>query len=1018
MIKVFRGMPRAATLCAFVVLLSTFAANAYAGGRKEDLLSKADQLIASRRYNEAIVELTSFIKRNPQRFDEAQRRLQRIVRLRESYNKTADELLDVMVNDPLNDERKLTLIRRLEELEAAPNRAAREFISRTKETALFTFNRSRFEQIMSEGRALIDRNQFAAAARKYTEGFVLYKEEFDASNYGPLVLSRVEEGLRTINGNVASFSSSAGRMEAVVSSFERVLSASDGPQSLGSAEAAFAELESAMLDFAGMRNSITAAGRGFEDQFLLLQGADKNLTDSSFLPFAFRFVLGRKTEIRPEGIMGAMDTLWIELANKTQVVSSAAADRSYAAALASREAGDRALSRDAFLATAAYAELAMRAAALWAPVMASEAYPAVTAYGRSIIAGKPQAALRYRSLSRLAKHAARREELAGELEALAARSKSAPASYRAGAASAAASISAIRSDRGAFIDLAGRIAAEIDQVGVYASLVDAYAADGLVGSETPSYAADVEAVLAELSRAVFAEETTAAAEQFRISLTEVEKSAAGNAAEFSRGKDLQDGVADAEAAGAPKYPLESIPVFVAAEEAAGRLLAGAAALLAELGAEPPRVAADPRIREIAAETRTVQSAATALRDRARAAAAAARESVRLAENARLEGERRFAEARAALDRLNFDQARERLQRAGERFDFSLSIQESVALRSDRDRRLLALSAEITKTENEVVVRDVRRLITQARQAYFAGTFDRAEDALIQAQNRWKTTNVSDEPEVTYWLTLVRSALSIRTGRTIPATAPLYAEMSRLLSFAQQYYEEGRKLLDARRKTEAIAKFEDAKKKIQEVKIVFPINQEASLLSLRIEQLTDPEAFNASFRQKIADAQAKVGTRPQEAYSELQDLSEINPRFPGLRALIERIEIQLGMRLPPPDRAALARSDSLTAAARRIVDSNLRGQFPVALEQLNEALKLNPSNEQAVSLKDRIQVDVGGQASVVLTNAAERDYQRAVQELQKGNTIVALAIVEQLLRDPRNRNSPRIVELQRRIQSRL
>jgi hypothetical protein len=72
----------------------------------------------------------------------------------------------------------------------------------------------------------------------------------------------------------------------------------------------------------------------------------------------------------------------------------------------------------------------------------------------------------------------------------------------------------------------------------------------------------------------------------------------------------------------------------------------------------------------------------------------------------------------------------------------------------------------------------------------------------------------------------------------------------------------------------------------------------------------------------------------------------------------------------------------------------------------------------VALKDRIQMDVGGQAAVVLTNAAEREYQRAVQELQKGNNTVALSIVEQLLRDPQNRNSPRIIELQRRIQSRL
>jgi tetratricopeptide (TPR) repeat protein len=243
-------------------------------------------------------------------------------------------------------------------------------------------------------------------------------------------------------------------------------------------------------------------------------------------------------------------------------------------------------------------------------------------------------------------------------------------------------------------------------------------------------------------------------------------------------------------------------------------------------------------------------------------------------------------------------------------------------------------------------------------------------------------------------------------------------MGQLLSFARRYYEEGRQLLAARRKTEALARFEDAKKKIQEVKIVFPINQEAGLLELRIDQVIDPEAFNAVFRRRLAEAQAKMKDRPQEGYSELQDLYEINPRYAGLKAIIEKAEIDLGLRLPPPDRAALTRSIDLTSTARRIVDANLRGQFPVALEQLNEALRLNPNNDQAVSLKDRIQTDVGGQAAVVLSNVAEKEYQRAVQELQKGNTIAALAIVEQLLRDPGNRNSPRIIELQRRIQSRL
>jgi hypothetical protein len=95
---------------------------------------------------------------------------------------------------------------------------------------------------------------------------------------------------------------------------------------------------------------------------------------------------------------------------------------------------------------------------------------------------------------------------------------------------------------------------------------------------------------------------------------------------------------------------------------------------------------------------------------------------------------------------------------------------------------------------------------------------------------------------------------------------------------------------------------------------------------------------------------------------------------------------------------------------------VRAQFPIALEQLNQALVLNPSNSQAMSLKDRVQTELGGGGSVVLSSTVEREYQRAVQALQQGNTLVAMTIVRQLLQDPRNRNSTRILDLQRRIES--
>ncbi len=1000
-----RFFPRTTFVLTIVLLLSAIVPTVHAGGRREDPMSKADTLIGERRYNEAILALTALIKADPKRFDEAQRRLQRIVRMREEYNALAGDLLDVLVNDPTNDERKLTMIRRLEALEAAPNRAAREFILRTKDTALFTYNRNQFERIMADGRKLIDQGEYVAAARRYTDGFVLYRDEFDAAAYGSLVVSRVDSSLRRIGTDIDRFNDLIQRVAAATAALEAAAKAAEGQGGLGALGAAYAAAERVFLEFASIRNSAASAGRGLESQFLLLQGADKELGENSFLPFAYRFVLGRKTEIRPEGVLGAMDTLWIELANRAQGAATGAADRAYARAFELSRSADRRDVAAAFEASGQYAEYAQRAIGLWAAVTGSEASPALTSYGRSIVAGKPPAFLKYRALARASRY-----------QAAAVRESQALAAIVEGEGAGAASTrdEDLAAARRSLQEFSNRIEGSLAEVDAYAADLASYRAASVVDEAGPAYVAAARESFASLARTATTAEVDVAVRHYSLAAAELERSLAKETAEIDRGKGLLDGAAATD----PKYPTESIPVFLSAEAGTGKVSTAAAALLAALAGEPGRISGEARSLNVAASIRVLSGRSAEELSRARAALAQARDRASRAESARVEGDRRYEEARSALARLDFDRARERIQRAGERYDFSLSIQESASLRAERDAKLLALSAEISKTENEAVVRDVRRLITQAKTAYFAGAFDRAEESLAQAQNRWRTTNVQDEPEVAYWLTLVRGALSIKTGRTIPPTAPLYAEMSQLLSFARRAYDEGRALLEARRKTDALARFDEAKKRIQEVRIVFPINQEAALLDLKIDQLIDPDAFNDTFRRKVSEAQASLKSRPQEAYSELQDLAEINPRFPGLRTIIEQAEIDLGLRLRPPDPKALARSTELTRAASRIVNANLRGQFPVALEQLNEALKLDPSNETAVSLKDRIQTDLGGQAVVVLSSASEREYQRAVQELQKGNTIVALAIVEQLLQDSRNKNSSRILELQRRIQARL
>jgi tetratricopeptide (TPR) repeat protein len=243
-------------------------------------------------------------------------------------------------------------------------------------------------------------------------------------------------------------------------------------------------------------------------------------------------------------------------------------------------------------------------------------------------------------------------------------------------------------------------------------------------------------------------------------------------------------------------------------------------------------------------------------------------------------------------------------------------------------------------------------------------------------------------------------------------------MSQLLSEARKDYDAGVRYINASRRTEGLAKFNDARQKTREVKLMFPVNQEAGMLDLRMDQVTDPAAFNESFARRLNEAVTGTKRRSIEAFAELQNLAEINPRYAGLAAILTQAEIDMGIRQPPPDPRALARSAELTVSAQRILDGNVRAQFEVALAQLNEAIILNPNNTQAPVLKDRVQTELGGGTNFVMDSDTLRRYNEAVMELQRGNNFVALSIVQQLLQNPKNQRINQILELQRRIQSLL
>ncbi len=157
-----------------------------------------------------------------------------------------------------------------------------------------------------------------------------------------------------------------------------------------------------------------------------------------------------------------------------------------------------------------------------------------------------------------------------------------------------------------------------------------------------------------------------------------------------------------------------------------------------------------------------------------------------------------------------------------------------------------------------------------------------------------------------------------------------------------------------------------------------------------------------------------------AYSDLQDLYEIEPNYPGLSSLIRQAEIDLGIRERPVDNSAKIQAQALAKQAQDALV--LAGRDSLALENAkataNQALKLDPNNDTAIAVLDEIALRTGAQSAVVLSAADEERYQLALTYLQNGNVVAANSQLQLLLKNSSNRRSAKVLKLKSRIEGML
>ncbi|GHU07983.1 hypothetical protein FACS1894151_03160 [Spirochaetia bacterium] len=999
-------------ICFVAVLFLLTAITVYAGGARDNTLERADALIAEYRYAEAIDLLMEFAQKGDDNFAIAQKRLQAYMRQRDQYNERTEMLLDVLENDPGNSEMILALTEEIRGLQGIATGST--FLDNTQELAQFTYNRARLENILAEGHRLAAAEEFGQAMNIYAGGMDIYQDEFFTLGYGESVEQRTRRNIENVSRSLRDFNNVFSDLEQLVASLAE-LSRREVIPSLDEVQPLFEQINIALNTLVSVKGNFNGAKVSYDMELASLQVSHNLSGDRSFLSFASRLLWGHDENGNEDGMLGALDACWNSLVPVYEVSLAEIAGRYYTASYAFAQAQEYQMANGNFTAAQDFTAFPVALAAFWRRYTEYDNPRIETVMGTQIPYNYIDRFLQNISLDQSVRLLARTMALAVDYEELIPGINASIDSWRSGLTDAETAIEQELGYREQLAVLISETSGLVDAVDRQNEAVLSYRD----GNETVSgYLDNTKNIVDPFYSDVVELEKQAATWQYTIQNGEIEKALARHRTEFERINLLMSGIVETsgESIVTLRYPSEALVIindqtpFLAEDIQEGNRA------LVRYRAEAPEVRNYEQVAELYQTAVSMVTEMESMRTRERTMVTTLRTQIAQAEAFRIDAERLFRDAQSALQQSNFTLARDRIVRAGERYDASLAIQESETVRRDRDTTLVNFGMEISRLENEIIIREVRQLVNNARNTYYAGNFEQAEDMLVRAQNRWRVTNIEDDDEVTNWLRIVRGALSLRSGRTIPTTAPLYAEMSQLLSDAHKLYDEGVSLINRGRRPEGIARLNDARQKTREVRLMFPINQDASLLEMQIEQVIDPAVFNASFQGRLTAAIAGTKRRSVESFADLQTLAVISPRYPGIQSALNQAEIDMGYRPVPPNPADLARSNELVASARMIIDRNNRAEIPIAMEQLNQALLLNPSNNQAMSEKDRAQTILGGTTSVVLSNQAEQQYQRAVRELQNGNTVVAMAIVQQLLQDPNNRNSTRLLELQRRIES--
>ena len=381
-----------------------------------------------------------------------------------------------------------------------------------------------------------------------------------------------------------------------------------------------------------------------------------------------------------------------------------------------------------------------------------------------------------------------------------------------------------------------------------------------------------------------------------------------------------------------------------------------------------------------------------------------------------EGDRLAAEVTALLAGLDIEGARRLWDEMRNTFRRALEIQEDSALRERSDELSVEIGLQVREVETELIVREVRTQITQAEQLFDAEDYSAARSQLDQAEEIWRRVNFEENQEITYLRRLVDAALTLEADRDLQESDPLYPVLSNYLNIAQDDFIMAQTQLSAGSSSnELIVR---ANENLDNVIAVRPYNWEARILELRLLQIDNTEDFDRVFGRRYQEILRRSASDPLDAWTSLEALAVIDPNFPGLQSNIEQLEITLGIRPPVVSVVDTQRVAALLAQANGLAQGGNDARVLAAISLLEEALALEPRNDEVRVLLDSLRINRGGSASIALSSSDQEQFLRAESLFVRDSVAQAFAIVERLWTRGQNQLYPPLISLRQRVTSRL